>query len=355
MHKQICFMNRRQALKALALIPFVIEPLFGANIKKTVRRKKIIKPKRLASGDTVAVIAPSSGVSEFDFDEALQNLADLGLNTRVGKYARGGSGFLSGTDAERLSDLHWAFSEKEIKAVWCVRGGYGTSRILPRVNYKLIKKNPKILIGFSDITALHIAIFQQTGLVTFHGPAATSNYTEYTKNHVLNTLMNPTARYQIKLPEVPADEDPELYKTTVIKAGRCRGKLIGGNLSLLAALAGTPFQLKKIKGKILFIEDVNEPLYKVDRLLTQLRQSVKMRSLAGIAIGVFTNRGNGDPGSYTQGLNEVFKERLGDLGIPVISGLSFGHIRDQFTLPLGIKAEMNTADSTITLLEPAVK
>lgn len=346
-------MNRREALKAIALFPFLIQPIVGKNNKKPFRRKRNIKPKRLAKGDVIGVIAPASGASDSDFENALQNLSDLGFNPKVGKYARGGIGFLSGSDKERLHDLHWAFSDREIKGVWCVRGGYGTPRLLPRIDYRLIKKNPKVLIGFSDITALHIAIFQQTGLVAFHGPVATSNFTDYTKTHVENTLMNPTSSYEIKLPAVPEGEDVELYKTTIIREGKCRGKLIGGNLSLLAAIAGTPYEIKKPKGKILFIEDVNEPLYKVDRLLTQLRQSIKMREFEGIAIGVFT-RGNGDVESYTKGINEVFKDRLDDLGIPILSGLSFGHIRDQFTLPIGIKAEMNTKDSTITLLESAV-
>jgi muramoyltetrapeptide carboxypeptidase len=348
-------MKRREALKAIALFPFLIRPMLGGETPNTtIPRNKIIKPKRLKEGDSIAVIAPASGVSDSDFEEALENLNNLGFNPKVGKYARGGSGFLSGTDEERLHDLHWAFQNKEIKGIWCVRGGYGTTRILQKINYRLIKKNPKVLIGFSDITALHLAIFQQTGLVTFHGPVATSNFTDYSKTHVVNTLMNPTKRYEIDLPEPPEGEDGELYKATVIRKGKCRGRLIGGNLSLLAAVAGTQYQIKRTKGSILFIEDVNEPLYKVDRLLTQLRQSINMRGFEGIAIGVFTNGGGDSSESYTKGVNEVFQERLGDLRIPVISGLSFGHIRDQFTLPLGIKAELNTDKSRITFLESAV-
>lgn len=347
-------MKRRDALKAIALMPFLLKHMLAGNSEETARRTQVIKPKRLKKGDTIAIIAPASGVSEDDFEKAQQNLSDLGFNVVIGKNARNQNGFIAGTDAERLYDLHWAFSNRNIKGIWCVRGGYGTSRILPKIKYKLIKPNPKVLIGFSDITALNLAIFQQTGLVTFHGPVATSNFTDYTKKHVVDVLMNPHKRYKISLPEVPEGEDPELYKASIIRAGKCRGKLIGGNLSLLSALAGTPYALNKIKGKILFIEDVNEPHYKVDRLLTQMRQSIDMRSLAGIAIGVFTRSGFGEFQGHSEGLIGVFKERLGDLGIPVIYGLSFGHIRDNFTLPLGIDAEMNTADSTITLLESAV-
>lgn len=346
-------MNRRDVLKSFAVLPFIMQPLLAGNTEVSNRRKKLIKPNRLKTGDTIGVIAPASGVSEETFEKGLQNLAELGFQTKVGKYARGRNGFLSGTDSERLSDLHWAFSDKEVDAVWCIRGGYGTSRILPFIDYKLIKKNPKIIIGFSDITALNLAIYQKTGLVTFHGPNAGSTFTDYSKTHIVNTLMNPVSKYEIKLPEPTIDEDPELYKANIITPGKCRGELIGGNLSLLIALTGTDYSLKKVKGKILFIEDVNESPYRVDRMLTQLRQSIDMRSLAGIAVGVFT-RGESEQNVVSQSLLDVLKDRLGDLIIPVIHGLSFGHIRENFTIPLGIKAEMDTADSTLTFLENAV-
>ncbi len=347
-------MKRRDALKAVALLPFMVQPMLAGNKSLAQRRKRIIKPKRLKKGDKIAVIAPASGVSEEAFERGLQNLADLGFETEVGKYARGRNGFLSGTDRERLDDLHWAFRNKEFTGIWCIRGGYGTSRILPYINYNLIKKYPKVLVGFSDITALNLAVYQNTGLVTFHGPNAASTYTDYSKTHIINTLMNPTKKYEIKLPEPPDEADPELYKTNVITKGKCRGELIGGNLSLLIALTGTPYGLRKVKGKILFIEDVNESPYRVDRMLTQLRQSINMRSLAGIAVGVFT-RGEPETEPPSQSLLDVLKDRLGDLKIPVIHGLSFGHIRQNFTIPLGIKAEMNTEKSTLTFLESAVR
>lgn len=344
------FIKRRELLKLAAVLPFFGSSVFGkVNARKG---KKIIKPKRLSQGDTVGVIAPSSGLSAEDFDKALQNLSDLGFKTKVGKYARARNGFLAGTDKERLEDLHWAFSDSEIKAVWCVRGGYGASRILPFIDYNLIGKNPKIFIGYSDITAPHLAIFQNTGLVTFHGPVGTSKPTDYTKDHVLNTLTNPTENYKIELSEYNKSQESNLFKTEIITKGTARGELIGGNLSLLSALAGTPYALKNLKGKILFIEDVGEQPYRIDRMLTQIRQSVDLKSLSGIALGVFEDCNPKD--KTTQTLLEVLKDRLGDLGIPVIYGLSFGHIRDQFTLPLGIKAELDTENAAITFLETCV-
>jgi muramoyltetrapeptide carboxypeptidase len=337
-------------LKSLAAVPLLASPAFGKD--KRARKFKVTKPKRLKAGDTVAVIAPASGLSRESFDKALQNLESLGLKPKVGKAARGVKGFLAATDKERLDDLHWAFTDAEISAVWCVRGGYGAARLLPDIDYNLIRKNPKILIGYSDITALHLAISQNTGLVTFHGPVAASELSDYTKNHVTNVLMNPSAPYKIELSEYNITQESNLFKTETITAGKARGRLIGGNLSLLAALAGTPFALREMKEKILFIEDVGEQPYRIDRMLTQLRQSIDMRALAGIALGVFEDC---NPRTKdTQTLQEVIKDRLGDLGIPVVYGLSFGHIRDQFTLPVGTEAELDATNATLTLLETSV-
>lgn len=342
-------MKRRELLKSLVALPF----LSRAALSQKTSGLKLIKPKRLSKGDTVGVIAPASGLAPEDFDKALQNIADLGFKTKVGKYARGKNGFLSGTDLERLDDLHWAFRDSDVDAVWCLRGGYGVSRLLPNVDFKLIKQKPKIFIGYSDITALHLAISQNCGLVTFHGPVAASTFSDYSKNNVLNVLTNPRAPYKIELSPDNLAKESNLYKTEVITPGKSRGRLVGGNLSLLSALAGTPFALRDIKGKILFIEDVGEQPYRIDRMMTQLRQSADLRSLAGIALGVFEDCNPRDPAS-SQSLIEVLKDRLGDLGIPVIYGLSFGHIRDQFTLPVGVEAELDTAKSTMTFLETAV-
>ena len=342
-------MKRRDILKGLA-VPVLAGSAFGKF--RQAGKSKIIKPKRLKAGDTVAVVAPASGLTTESFDQAIKNLESLGLKTKVGKSARGVKGFLSATDKERLDDFHAAFADKQISAVWCVRGGYGTSRLLPAIDYNLIAKNPKILIGYSDITALHLAIFQKTGLVTFHGPVAASEYSEYTKYHVENVLMKPSAPHKIALSEYNKEQISNLFKPEIITAGKARGRLVGGNLSLLSALAGTPFALRDMKGKILFIEDVGEQPYRVDRMLTQMRQSLDLRSLAGIALGIFEDCNPRAEG--TQTLSDVLKDRLGDLGIPVFYGFSFGHIRDQFTLPVGIEAEFDTATATMTLLETSV-
>lgn len=341
-------MRRRELLASLAALPLAAT---AARASNAVRPRKLIKPKRLEAGQTVALIAPSSGLSTEQIDRAIENMKSLGLVPQLGKHARAANGFLAGTDAERVEDIHWAFSDKSIDAVWCLRGGYGLTRILPNINYDLIRRNPKLVIGYSDITAMLVAIHQKCGVVTVHAPASASVISDYGKAHLVPTLFEAATKHTAEnAPENAASPNP-LYKTQVITQGVARGRLIGGNLSLVAAMAGTPFGLKDVRGKILFLEDVGEKPYRVDRMLTQLMQSVDMRLLAGIALGIFSEC-EGPEGSPT--VIDVCKERLSTFKIPTVYGLSFGHIRDQFTLPLGIRAELDATNSTLTLLESAV-
>ncbi|MBL8180022.1 MAG: LD-carboxypeptidase [Blastocatellia bacterium] len=342
-------MNRRDLIKGAAALPLIATTMSA----RTVAAPKLIKPKRLAPGDTVGIIAPASAATPEAFDRAVASMTSMGFKVKIGNSARGRLGHLSATDKERLADLHWAFSDPEIKAVWCIRGGGGAPRLLGDVDYALIKKNPKIFVGFSDITALHIAISQATGLVTFHGPVASSEYSEYTRSNVLNMLASPKSPLSVGRSEFNNAKESALFRGVEITKGKTRGRLTGGNLSLLAALAGTPYALKDIKGKLLFIEEIGEPPYRVDRLLTQLRQSLDLKSLAGIALGIFDDNSVDNAKDATPVIN-VLRDRLGDLGIPVYYGLSFGHIRDMITLPYGIEAELDTSAATLTFLETAV-
>ncbi len=351
-------MKRRTILRGLPFTPFLNQNIENKLNTQTVVNEDImcpknIKPKRLKLGDTLGLIAPSSALSAETIAKAVSNLQNLGFKTKLGKNVAAINGYLAGTDEQRLEDLHWAFSDKEIDAVWCVRGGYGAGRLLPKVDFNLIKKNPKIFIGYSDITALHVAIHQRTGLITFHGPVGTSEYSDFTKPHVWDILTNPTPQYLLSNANENLNNPSNLFKTEVILAGKCTGKLIGGNLSLLSAMSGTPFELKNLKGKILFMEDIDERPYRVDRMLTQLLQQVDLRSCAGIALGVFEGC-NPKPDETSLSLMDCFKDRLGNLGIPVVYGLSFGHIRNQFTIPVGIEAALDTETATLTLLESGV-
>ncbi|HEY2847204.1 MAG TPA: LD-carboxypeptidase [Pyrinomonadaceae bacterium] len=343
-------MKRRDLLKGLAAVPFLGSIANAAAHMSAVT--KLVRPKRLKAGQTVALISPSSGLPMNEINKAIDNMNSLGLKSKLGKYADKSNGFLAGTDAQRVEDIHWAFTDPSIDAVWCLRGGYGLSRILPQIDFAKIRGNPKPFIGYSDITALHVAIHQRTGMVTFHGPVATSTLSDYTKDHVIKTLFNGTAPDKIAISPDNAANTNLLYKTQVITPGKARGQLIGGNLSLLSAVAGTLYALKDVRGKILFTEDVGEKPYRIDRMFVQLKQSVDLRSCAGIALGIFADCDAPD-GSPT--VIDVIKDQFSDLGIPVMCGLSFGHIRDQFTLPLGVEAEMDTASATVTLLEPGVR
>jgi muramoyltetrapeptide carboxypeptidase len=354
-------MKRRTILRGLPFAPFLNEKIFANNSPQLTvnqglidcKKSKIIKPKRLHVGDTLGVIAPASAIPEHVIEKALENLTNLGFKLKLGKNLRASKGYLAGTDEQRVEDLNWAFSDPEVDAVWCIRGGYGATRILPMIDFKIIKKNPKIFIGYSDITALHVAIFQKTGLVTFHGPVGTSDYTDFTKPNVWDLLTKPTPQYFLKHSVENLKNESNLFKPEVITAGKCQGQLIGGNLSLLSAMDGTPYALKDLKGKILFMEDIDERPYRVDRMLTQMLQAHDFTKLAGIALGIFDGcNPKVDENSLT--LMECFKDRLGHLGIPVMYGLSFGHIKNQYTLPVGIEAAFDTADGTITLLEASV-
>ena len=345
-------MKRRTILKSAALIP-----LSQTNTEKETglfgHNHKTIKPKRLKEGDTVAMIAPSSSVPEHVLKRAIENIQKLGFKVQLSENILAERGYLAGTEKQRLDDLHKAFSDPNIKAVWCVRGGYGATRYLPEIDYKLIKNNPKVFIGYSDITALHLAIHEKTGLVTFHGPVGTSDITDYNTQHLKNILMNPTPQYTMELSEENKKIESNLYKSEVINPGKAKGKLIGGNLSLLSAMAGTPFFWKDLKGKLLFMEDIEERPYRVDRMLTQLLQSTDMTKAAGIILGIFEGC-NPKPDERSLTLMDCLKDRLAPLNIPIMYGYSFGHIKNQCTLPVGIEAEMDTEKGTITLLENAV-
>lgn len=346
-------MERRQLLRCAAALPFLGQVATDGHAAAPTAMP-LIKPQRLAPGDTIAVIAPSSGLKPEAFEVALKRIEGLGFKPRIGKYARGQNDIFSGTDAERLHDLHWAFADPETRGIWCIRGGDGAPRLLPDVDFDVIRRNPKVFVGFSDITALHVAILQRCGLVTFHGPVGTSSFSDYTREHALNVLTKPTAPYRIEPSPANQANTSDLFKSVVIMPGRARGRLIGGNLSLLTAMAGTPWALENTRGKLLFLEDIDEQPYRVDRMLTQLRQSLDLRELAGIALGVFADCVPTEK-KPSRPVIDFIRDRLGDLGIPVMYGLSFGHIREQFTLPLGIEAELDTATGTLTLLETAVQ
>lgn len=344
-------MKRRTFTKNLAA-GAVLWPLGSAAAAPAASRKKI-RPHRLKRGDTVGLVTPGSYLDDEGLQKAVTNLEGLGFHVKLSANIRAERGFTAGTDGERLADLHAMFADPQVSAVWCARGGYGCSRLLPGLDFDLIKKHPKVLIGYSDITALLQAIHLRTGLVCFHGPVGASEFTDYTRSQVTAMLLEGAAPFTIQPAAANGEAPEEAFQPLVISEGQARGPLAGGNLSLLAAMAGTPFDLD-VRGKLLFIEDVGEKPYRIDRMLTQLRQSSKLQEAAGIALGIWADC-EADPEDRSLTLRQTLADRLGDLGIPVAYGLSFGHIDNQCTLPVGITAELDTNNLTITLQEAAVE
>ena len=345
-------MKRRQFSK---IVPSaLLGSTYIANQTIIAKKKKTIKPKRLKKGDTIGLITPGSFIDDDGLQKAVTNLEGLDFQVKLAKNIRAERGFTAGTDAQRLADLHSMFADKQVAGIWCARGGYGCSRLLPEIDYGLIQKHPKVLVGFSDITALLQGIYKETGLVGFHGPVGSSDFTEYTVKYLIKVLRKPNDKVRIPLSKENATlaQTDNVFQTTTIRGGKAKGKLVGGNLSLLAPLAGTKYQ-PNIKGKLLFIEEIGESPYRIDRMLTQLRQSYPLRDAAGIILGVF--RGcEMKEGSRSLSLMDTLKDRLGDLNIPVFYGAAIGHIENNMTLPIGIKASFNADSGLITLLEKGV-
>jgi muramoyltetrapeptide carboxypeptidase len=310
----------------------------------------LIKPKHLKKGDTVGIIAPASPpFNPGDLEFTLEWLSKLGLKYKIGKHIFKSYSDLAGTDEERLEDFHAMWEDRDISAVLPIRGGNGVCRLLPKIDFELIKKNPKILIGYSDLTGLINPIFQECGLVTFHGPMGGSFYRSlYTYHYFQRALMtNKPLGFVVDPP--PTDE---LWKPKyppprlVISEGIARGPLAGGCLTLVKQLMGTPYELET-EGKIIFLEDVGEEPHSIDRYITQLLLSGCLHKAKGILIGECYTCEPGDSGRRRLSLNKsvesVLRERLSGLGIPVVYGMRFGHGKDQLTLPVGVTASLEVA------------
>ncbi len=317
-------------------------------------KRTLIKPPRLREGDLIGVIAPGGYTSDSSIEKSVAKIESLGFRVRLGANLREVHGNYAGSVAQRLTDLHAMFADPQVKAIWCIRGGSGCISLLSGLDYALVRANPKILLGYSDITALHLAIFRHAGLVTFHGPVASSGQSDYSTAHMLAVLMDPQPSYTIPMAmenQRRARAEPH-YAIRTVQGGKATGALMGGNLSMVSALAGTPYAAD-FRRSILFLEDVNEAPYRIDRWMTQLDLSVGLANAAGVMIGICDKCGPGDePSSLT--LDETLDIHLKPLTIPAVTGYSFGHIRHQFTMPMGIRATLDTERQTLTLLEAAV-
>jgi muramoyltetrapeptide carboxypeptidase len=316
--------------------------------------KTVVRPPRLAPASRVALVAPAGPLGERDDLTRGVELCDaLGWIAAPGAHTLERHGYLAGTDAVRLEDLNAALRDPTIDAVWCLRGGYGITRILPQVDFESLARWPKPVIGFSDITALLLAVHQRTGLVTFHGPMARAPLTRFSREHLTEVLVH--VEPAGPLGRLPAPEDvlvPRAPRIVAIHGGAAEGPLVGGNLTLLLALAGTPF-FPDLDGALLFLEDVGEDLYRVDRLLAQLRLMGELEKLAGVIVGQFTDMRKGT-GDGALGFDEVLFSYFGPLAIPVAYGFPIGHVDDQWTLPIGTRARLDADAGEVELLDGAV-
>lgn len=315
---------------------------------------RLRKPKRLAAGNTVGLVAPAGPSAD---DERVRFSGDLlrsfGFRVKEGAHVYDRNLYLAGNDRDRASDVNAMFADDEVDAIFTLRGGYGTQRMLPYLDFDLIENNPKVLIGSSDITGILIAIFEKTGMVGFHGPAAGGNYSDYALAEFRKVLFEPRARTRIGAAP-PIEERPghveRKNRITRFAGGAAEGRLIGGNLTLVSTLMGTPYE-PDFRNRIVFLEDVNEAPYRIDRMLTQLWLAGKLQHAAGIAFGKFTET---DDDGNTFSIEEVIRMRCASLGIPVIGGLMIGHIADKTTVPIGIMARLDADAGALELLEPAV-
>ena len=318
------------------------------------KARRLIKPARLRQGDLIGLIAPAGCCTEDEIAKAVGNVGALGFRVREGKNLRAAYGNYGGSVAQRLDDLHAMFADPDIKAIWCVRGGSGAISLLASINYALIRAHPKIFIGYSDITALHLAIHRQAGLVTFHAPLAASTLSAYASAHLMAVLTAPQRAYTMPMSDENRErslQEPQ-YAIRTVTQGRATGALMGGNLSMVSALAGTPYAAD-FRHCILFLEEVNEAPYRIDRWLTQLDLAVGLSKAAALMIGVCEQCGPGDD-ERSLTLDQTFDLHLQPLLIPAVTGYSIGHIRHQITLPIGVNARLDTASQTLTLLEPGV-
>ena len=301
------------------------------------QRLPLIKPPRLRPGDLIGIISPAGPVDESELQPDLELLESSGFRIHIAPHVYDRQGYLAGDDEARLSDLHGMFQDRKTKAIFCARGGYGTLRLLDKIDYDLIRENPKIIVGYSDITALLMAINKETGLITFHGPMVRG----------LSALHDNSRESLFRLisSNQPVSFSPMAGNPLIV--GRATGPLIGGNLSLICHLIGTPF-LPSLEGSLLFIEDKGEPLYRIDRMLTHLALAGQLKGIAGLIGGEFIKCG--DPSAVDDLLNTAASE----LEIPLITGFPIGHGLKNRALPLGIPARLDADSMTLSTLEPCV-
>lgn len=345
--------NRRNFLISLATTASVLASDFKLG---RAANKPLLKPKRLQPGSVVGIVSPAGAtfVRE-ELDVVTDAVRGLGLVPRLAPHLLERYGYLGGKDQDRAADINQFFGDRSVGAILPIRGGWGSSRILPYLDYDRIRQNPKILVGFSDLTALILGLNAKTNLVTFHGPNGLTSWKTIQTEYFRRVLFSgETVTFQNLKDAEDSDRLMQVkYRIQTITPGLVKGKLIGGNLSVLSALVGSPY-LPDLKGAILFLEDINENIYRIDRMMTHLKIAGVFDKLAGFIFGQCLRCSpDADYGSLT--LEEVVWDHIQPLGIPAWYGAMIGHIEPVLTLPIGLYVEINALYGTVRMLEPAVE
>jgi muramoyltetrapeptide carboxypeptidase len=312
---------------------------------------QFIRPKKLRKGDVIGIISPASSPEDFNLvNKGVNYLESLGYRVEPGKNINKNRGYLAGTDKERIKDIHQMFEDKNVNAIFCLRGGYGAFRLLDKINYKLIRSNPKIFVGFSEITSLQMAFLQKAKLITFAGPMLVpnfaKNFSEFTEENFWSVITSNKKPGKLS--------SPGKEKFPNINSGISTGQLVGGNLAVFSSLIGTEF-FPDLKDKILLLEDVGEYPYKIDRMMNQLRLNRVFKKVKGIILGRFVDCIEHDPNKKTLTLGEIMDDYLKDINIPVIYTFPHGHIKDFVTLPIGVKIKLNATRGFVEILESCVR
>jgi muramoyltetrapeptide carboxypeptidase len=345
-------MTRRQFVQSMGIAAIAAQAAYA----RRAAAASAVRAKRLSPGDTIALVSPASATfNSVDLQIARESLEALGFKVRQGEHMMERFGYLAGSDKARADDINKAFADRSVAAVHAIRGGWGSARLLPYLDFDAIRRNPKVLIGYSDITALLLSIHAKTGLITFHGPIGLGRWDAWSLDYYRRVLMSGEAVTYSNKQGLSADRNSLVqveFRTLTHVPGKARGRLLGGNLTVLTAILGSPY-LPDWDDAILFCEDVGEDLYRIDRMFTQLKLAGVLSKLKGFVFGGCSECGPGE-GYASLTLEEIIRDHIKPLGVPAWQGAMIGHAQPQWTLPVGAEVEIDASAGTITLLDPAV-
>ena len=347
-------MQRRDFLGSAAVA--AVASLAAGRTAARAEAAAVVKPKRLKPGDTVTLVAPANATfNTVDLDIARESLEALGFTVKIGAHLLDRHGYLAGTDKVRADDINAAFADTSVAAVHAIRGGWGSARLLPYLDFDTIRRNPKVLIGYSDITALLLSVYGKAGLVTFHGPIGMGRWDSYSLDYYKRVLFDGeevtyTNKHDLSERNALVQVD---YRTQTITPGKARGRLAGGNLTVMTAILGSPY-LPDWENTILFTEDTHEDYYRIDRMLTQLKLAGVLGKIKGFVFGSCAECGPGDGNYGALTLGEIFADHIKPLGVPAWQGAMIGHGQPQWTLPLGVEVEIDADAASLRLLETPV-